>query len=186
MSDIDAVQGRIMAALDRIGKGLDALSADGGKADSTEAEKLRRELEDEKLANAQLEERVKALKQRLEEAEAASKDAARADAEAEAAHTEALRRLDNDLQALRHANQQLRENNAALREANTTGVVEPHLINKAMMAELEGLRAARASDRSEVDLVLAELDRLVRAGGQDAAPEEDDEATGEPMAKEDT
>ena len=185
MSDIDAVQGRIMVALDRIGQGLDTLSADSGEASSEETEKLRRDLEDEKLANAQLEERVKALRARLQKAEAASKAVAGADAGAQDAHAEALRRLDADLQALRHANQQLRDNNAALREANATGVVEPHLINKAMMAELEGLRAVRASDRTEVDAVLAELDRVVRAASQEAAAAGDGEKTAEPAAQED-
>lgn len=165
MSDIDAVQGRIMAALDKIGQGLDALPVDGGGASSEEMDALRQQLEDEKLANAQLEERVKVLNARLKEAEEAQAEAG----DAGAAHAEMLRKLDADLQALRHANQQLRDNNAALREANTTGVVEPHLINKAMMAELEGLRATRAADRAEVDAVLAELDKVVKSAGQDGS-----------------
>ncbi len=181
MSDIDAVQGRIMAALDRIGQGLDALSADSGETSSEETRKLQQNLEDEKLANAQLKERVKTLRARLEKAETA----ASVDAGAQDAHAEALRKLDADLQALRHVNQQLRDNNAALREANATGVVEPHLINKAMMAELEGLRAVRASDRTEVDAVLAELDKVVRAATQESAPVEDGEKTAEPAAQED-
>ncbi|QIE44704.1 hypothetical protein G5B38_03720 [Pseudohalocynthiibacter aestuariivivens] len=186
MSDIDAMQGRIMAALDRIGQGLDTLSADSGADGSAETEKLRRELEDEKLANAQLEERVKTLKARLQEAEEAAEQAAAvADSSAEEAHSEALRKLDADLQSLRHANQQLRDNNAALREANATGVVEPHLINKAMMAELEGLRVVRASDRTEVDAVLAELDKVVRAAGQEAAAATDDDTTAQPADQED-
>ncbi|RKF16977.1 hypothetical protein D6850_05470 [Roseovarius spongiae] len=167
MSEIDAMQGRIMAALDRIGQGLDALGPQGAPGPSDELEALRAQLEDEKLANAQLKERVKQLGARVKEAEERA-DAAVSDAQS-ASRAGALRSLDADLQALRHANQQLRDNNAALREANATGVVEPHLINKAMMAELEGLRAARAADRAEVEAVLKELDRLVASAGESGA-----------------
>ena len=72
-----------------------------------------------------------------------------------------MRKLDQDLQSLRKANQQLRDNNQALREANQSGVAEPHLINKSMLAELEGLRATRAADRDEVEAVLAELGQVI-------------------------
>lgn len=164
MSEIDAVQGRIMAALDRIAKGLDGLSPQTDAPDAEALEELRGQLEDEKLANAQLQERVKALNARTKAAEDAAEAAATqgaAAAEAEAERNGRLRKLDAELQSLRMANQQLRDNNAALREANETGVVEPHLINKAMMAELEGLRAARAADRAEMDVILAELDDAV-------------------------
>jgi len=172
MSEIDALQGRIMAALDRIGLGLDGLSAGGsGGAPAEELSELRQTLEDEKLANAQLEERVKALSTRVKEAEAANQAEAAERTGAEAARKEALHKMDTELQALRLANQQLRDNNAALREANTTGVVEPHLINKAMMAELAGLRAARASDQAEIELVLADLDDVIKTdSGADSAP----------------
>ncbi|WP_138933751.1 hypothetical protein [Roseovarius arcticus] len=157
MSDIDAMQSRIMAALDRIGQGLDGLGAVG---DADEVKTLRQEVEDEKLANAQLEERVKQLGARAREAEtalAAAGDADAAKAEESSARAKALKRIDSELSSLRHANQQLRENNTALREANAKGVAEPHLINKAMMAELDGLRASRAADRAEMDVILTEL-----------------------------
>ncbi len=163
MSDIEGLQSRIMAALDQIGQGIDGLDAGGGDIDT-----LRQELADEKLANAQLEERVKALKAKLAEAEAAGAKAGSADEERGAG----LRKLDAELQALRLANKHLRENNAALREANAEGVAEPHLINKAMMAELEGLRAVRASDRAEMDAVLAELDALVASAGDGSKMED--------------
>ncbi len=83
-----------------------------------------------------------------------------------------MRKLDGELQSLRKANEQLRDNNKALREANEAGVAEPHLINKSMLAELEGLRAARAADRAEADLVMADLERLISG----TAPSETSEA----------
>ncbi|PVA12078.1 hypothetical protein DC366_02355 [Pelagivirga sediminicola] len=178
MSDIDAMQGRIMAALDRIGQGLDGLTVDTG---DTEIEGLRQQLEDEALANAQLEERVKKLNERAraaEEAMRAAEEARTAETSGQAGREQervaALKRLDGELQSLRAANQQLRDNNKALREANAEGVAEPHLINKAMMAELDGLRAARAADRAEMDVLLVELGQITNgADAADAAAMED-------------
>ncbi|MCZ4352390.1 hypothetical protein O4H61_07660 [Roseovarius aestuarii] len=160
MSDINAMQGRIMAALERIGQGLDGLGPQASPDETGELKVLRQQLDDEQLANAQLEERVKSLSKRVKEAEEAA-ETARA---AETTRQDALRKLDRELQSMRRANQQLRDNNAALRQAGESGSVEAHLINKAMLAELEGLRAAQATDRAEMDVILAELGQI--AGGQ--------------------
>lgn len=148
MSDIDELQGRIAAALDRIGQGID-LRGQAGAADPEELAALRQELEDERIANEQLKERVKALKSRREGLEAeltAAQEAVRG-----------IETLDSELQGLREANDKLREINARLREANTAGVAEPDLINTAMLAELDGARAARAADRAEADAVYEAL-----------------------------
>lgn len=167
MSQIDELQSRITAALDRIGEGLEEITSGGGGA-AQELETLKQQLEDEKLACAQLEERLKRMKDRLEAAEAKA-------AQAVEGQRAEMQNLDSELQSLRRANQQLRENNAALREANTAGVSEPHLINKAMLAELEGLRAARSADRAETEVVMAELTRLIDgAGPQDSTEETED------------
>ena len=61
MSDIDALQSRISAALDRIGTGLDALS---NASNADDGRDLAAELEDEKTANAQLKERLRVLNQK--------------------------------------------------------------------------------------------------------------------------
>lgn len=162
MSDIEELQRRITVALDRIGSGLDGMLAGGG-ADPSELEALQQQLADEKLANEQLQERLKTVNARHQ----AQSEAAEA---AQAQQAEALRNLDADLQSLRKVNQQLRDNNQALREANEAGVAEPHLINKAMLAELEGLRASRAADRAEANAVMADLVQLI-----DDLPDTDDE-----------
>ncbi|KGM87073.1 hypothetical protein rosmuc_03376 [Roseovarius mucosus DSM 17069] len=158
MSQINELQARITAALDRIAQGLEGRPAAAPEtaADPEEVSRLRGQLEEEQLANAQLQERIKALHAKLDAVEGAQ--------------AESLRKLDADLQALRKANQQLRDNNQALRAAQVAGVVEPHLINKAMMAELEGLRAARGADRGEVEAVLAALGQVIAEAG--AAPEQ--------------
>ena len=150
MSEIDALQQRLTAAMDRIAAGTSALGAAQG-ADTAE---LQAALEDEKVANAQLTERVRKMSERQEEA------LAEARAASEATQTR-VAAMDLELQRLRKANDQLRESNAALRTANEEGVGEPHLINKALMAELEGLRAARAADVAEASSILGALGPLL-------------------------
>ena len=156
MSEIAELERRITSAMDRIARGLEGLGTGG---DAGEAAALRQALDDEKLVTAQLEERLRTLRQRQDEA------AARLTAELEDARS-TLARLDGEVQRLRKANAQLGENVARLREANAEGVAEPHLINKAMLAELEGLRAARAADVAEADAILSTLDNLLERPGQ--------------------
>ena len=163
MSDIDELQRRITAAIDRIAAGIEAVEARPTGADPAELDALRAErdaavadrdaaqkaLEEERLVTAQLEERIRKLKERHA--------TELAEAQAQMPSSDHLQRLDTDLQRLRKANDQLRQSNAALREANEEGVGEPHLINKAMLAELEGLRAARAADVAEATSIMAQL-----------------------------
>jgi len=272
MSQIEELQSRITAAMDRIGTGLSALST---AQDAAEQDDLKQALDDERTANAQLEERVKTLnaqladvpppvdnsqelealqaevellrnevgnqdekdalkaevarlKQEMEEAgntaalEAAESTAvletkiaglnselaalqtqldesaariaadntealtaeinnlkteleeAKAEIETEqptaepegngeelARQNETLVRLDTELQQLRHANESLRSANTALRDANAAGLGDAGLINSAMEAEIEGLRAAQASDQAQVNAVLAKLEPLL-------------------------
>ena len=162
MSNIEDLQSRITAAMERIGAGIETLAQrDTGGPDPGLAEAL----EEEKLANAQLKERLRALNQkhfdemeRLQSqiAAAGNLDQIREDMQIQG---QAMSRLDGDVQRLRQANDQLRASNAVLREANEEGVGEPHLINKAMLAELEGLHAARAADAAEAAAILAKLEK---------------------------
>ncbi len=227
MSQIEELQSRLSAAMDRIGAGVEALAARPAQPPQTEGEQPASELaallEDERMANAQLQERLKAVKARHEreiaELKAAAADDGRTDAlkeeverlraDLEAARDEArtlreeletaraelgqlqdaargerdsgaalqqevetLRRetesqaaamvqLDRDVQRVREANRQLREVNAALRKAAEEKVGDPDLVNKAMLAELEGLRAAHAADAAEAGAILARLDVLL-------------------------
>ena len=184
MTQIDDFQARIAAALDRIGAGVDVLterlSVAAEAAAAAEPETLAEPdpelvaaLEDERIANAQLEERLRALKKKHAAELEALQDSAGSDpakdAELEllrsevAKQSDMLAQFDQDLQRLRAANDQLRDVNAALRDANAEGVGEPHLINKAMLAELEGLRAARNADAAEADAILGKLEPLLAA-----------------------
>jgi len=161
MSEIDALQQRLTAAMDRIATGMNRLhSASGGDADT-----LRAALDDEKTANAQLQERVRKMSENQDSAVSQAK-AASEGAQARVAA------MDIELQRLRKANDQLRQSNAALRGANEEGVGEPHLINKAMLAELEGLRAVRAADVAEASGIIGALapllDQIEVQGEEDA------------------
>ena len=144
MSDIAALEQRLTAALDRIASGVDGLSQG---ADDAEVAALRAALDDEKTVNAQLEERVKTINKR----QADAIEAARVSTEAAEAR---VGQLDLELQRLRNANAQLRDTVDALRKANEANVGEPHLINKAMLTELEALRAERSADVAEASQII--------------------------------
>ena len=61
----------------------------------------------------------------------------------------------------------LRKTSTALREELTalraTDVPDAHLINRAMLAELEALRAERSAESAELAAILAELEPLTAA-----------------------
>ena len=166
MSELTEVEARLVSALDRIRDGVAGLTAPAPKAeepqiDPAQLSEMAAKLDEERTANAQLEERVKLLKERqdgkLTELEA-SVDAARARAA----------RMDRELQRLRQVNAELRDINGQLRDALSAGVSEPHLVNKAMLAELEALRATRSADAAEMDAILEELTPIIEKEASDA------------------
>jgi uncharacterized small protein (DUF1192 family) len=149
MSEIKDLENRLSAALDRLGA---ALSAPPVPADDPEKHRLAEALDAEKVVTHQLEARVAALH---EKAGVLEQEVARLKAD--------LAARDALTQQFRRVNAQLRQNNVALREANGRGMADAHLINRAMLAELESIRASRDADRAEIDAVLAELDPLLEA-----------------------
>ncbi|HKK97492.1 MAG TPA: hypothetical protein VJ928_04880 [Marivita sp.] len=171
MTQIDELQQRITAALDRVAQGVERMDAQAhavsptpeqAAVDPDEVERLKTALEDEKLANAQLEERVRKLHEtHQQDLEAARAEAAAAPVSAEPAVD--VTALDADLQRLKQANEMLRATNEDLRSALAENVGEPHLINKAMLAELEGLRAAHAVEVAETNAILTSLAPLLEA-----------------------
>jgi chromosome segregation ATPase len=176
MNQIEELQTRITAALERIQRGVEAraeaeaVRKDDDATDGAELATLRQELEDERLVTAQLEERIRVLHERLEEKEAALAAAQ----DGQGGQSETMTRLDADLQSLRAANAQLRESNAALRTAHAAGVADPDAINASLQAELDALRAARDADRDEVAAVLAEIDSAVAGAAPGAADQTED------------
>lgn len=153
MSEIEAFQSRIMAAMDRLAAGVENL----GPGSDGETEALKAALEQEKSTNAQLSERVRVLTERQEQALAAL-------AEKSKEVATRMQALDLEVQRLRGANGELRAVCEALREANEEGVGEPHLINRAMVAELDAMKAVRRSEIAEADEIIAALAPLLAAG----------------------
>ncbi len=171
MQEITELERRITAALDRIGRGLDNLPAGGAPATAaapmppmgetagveTGADAgantgpLQAALEEERIAVAQLQERLKAVKEK--------------ELVIQSQLTEKIEKLTRqldvqglELQRMRKTSITLREQLRVLREAQAAGSAEPHLINKAMLAELDALRATRLSEMAELDELAAALD----------------------------
>ncbi len=157
MQDITELEKRITSALERIGKGVDRLAAQPKPAASPAvsspaapvAEALRAQLEEEKSLTAQLQARLRAAKER----------------EAKGDLQEKLDRLTQELdvkglelQRMRRVNASLREQLEALRAAQAAGVTDASLINKAMLTELDALRATRLTEIAEMDDILAALE----------------------------
>jgi len=157
MSEISELERRITSALDRIRRGVDQLEGTAAPVpgpDMAELRALETRLDEERMVNAQLEERVRALKERQDNRLAAL-EAAVEDGRAK------LSGMDRDMQVLREANAELRDLTAQMRTALSDGVAEPELINRALMAELEALRATRAAELSEINAVLRELKPII-------------------------
>lgn len=152
MSEIDEFQTRIIGALERAGRALDQLGVPGDGEDSAA---LAAELEAERVANAQLEARVRAIKEKQETT------VARLEAEV-ATLREALERRDGTVQRMKTVNDELRASNQALREANAAGLAEPDLVNASLSTELAGLRERSATDRAELDEILSTLEPILK------------------------
>lgn len=150
-TDLAALEHRLAAAFDRIGRGLDRLT-ERPVADPADAG-LAAALEVERDANAQLSERLQRVKARGAEERVAL----------QARAGELARQLDvqaTELQRLKKTAAQLRDTLRLQTDAMVAGTSEPHLINRAMLTELEALRAIRLAEAAEVEAVMAELARL--------------------------
>ncbi|MBL9074893.1 hypothetical protein [Tabrizicola sp.] len=163
MQDITELEKRITTALERIGKGVDRLAAQPRQAAASAApaaapsdSALRAQLEEEKSLTAQLQARLRAAKDREAKGDLQEK----VDRLTQELDVQGL-----ELQRMRRVNASLREQLEALRTAAAAGATEPGLINKAMAAELEALRATRLSEMAEMDEILAALEpHLTEAG----------------------
>jgi chromosome segregation ATPase len=152
MQDIAELEQRITAALERIGKAMEQLGTQPRTTQPAPAASeagLRAQLEEEKALRAQLQERLRNLKDR----DAKTDLQARIDKLTQQLDVQGL-----ELQRMRRTNASLREQLASLQSAQAEAVTEPHLINKAMAAELEALRALRLTEMAEMDEILAALE----------------------------
>ncbi|NBT33585.1 MAG: hypothetical protein EBT13_17255 [Rhodobacteraceae bacterium] len=172
MTDIAELERRISAALDRIRKGVDQMGAshvaeapgnqdDAPSPDSGDSAwktariaQLEAQIADEKSVTAQLEERIRVLKDRQD-----------GQATQLAGQNEQVRdrlvQCEAEIEALRQTNADLRELTQKLRTAMEQGLANPELVNRALQAELDALRAVRAADAAELDAVIGELKPLI-------------------------
>ncbi len=166
MSEITELERRISAALDRIDKGVDALTripaaaspaatADPeAQARSEELTQLRAALEAERSSNAELTERVRALRERQDTAiSGLERRLARA--------TEQLDAQGLELRRMKKANAELMEVTRELRAGSADTASEADLLSRSMSAELEALRAERRAEAAEMEEILAALDPLI-------------------------
>ena len=159
MQEITELERRITAALERIGRGVEALGNQppasvpvpqgaGDMAFLTEA------LDEERMANAQLTERLRVVHDK-DEAEKVALVAARDTL------MEQVAAQSDELTRLRRSLDQVNDELADLRDLAERSVVEPEHINKAMLVELEALRSARASEAAEIAEIVAALNPLI-------------------------
>jgi hypothetical protein len=198
MTEIAEYERRISFALDRIGRGVEALLArpvaeppapepepepesDVGTeapaalpvaepvaeapaaagADPAELARLHEALDSEREANAQLSERVRAIREKQETTLSAMEKRL-------ATATKALETAQSEVNRLKRANLDLAEANQALIKAGNDPA--PHLINRAMQAELEALRAARAGEAAELAEILGTLAPLFATSAEETQP----------------
>jgi hypothetical protein len=164
MQEIAALEGRITAALERISKGVDRLTATPRpappipnppsvaatvQASASADAALRAQLEEEKALVAVLQEKLRNQKDREPKGDLQDK----IDRLTQQLDVQGL-----ELQRMRRTNTTLRDQLASLRQAQMAGVTEPQLINKSMLAELDALRALRLTEVAEMDEILAALE----------------------------
>ena len=159
MGQIADLEQRIASAFARIAAGVEALEAAPAAAPAREAGELaalQTALDEERMAHAQLAERLKMLRDQ----DAKSQTALTAEV---ATLTRQLDAQGLDVQRLSGTVAQLREELRRLREAAEQGMADPHLINRAMLAELEALRATRAAETTEMADIIAALTPILTA-----------------------
>ena len=157
MGQIEELQGRIATALDRISQGLDLQA--NTQVDVDEVETLQQALEDERVTAQQLEERNKALNDKIAALEADLADAqAQASQAADAGFPDVLEQFGATVAEVRQISQATRDENQTLRDAVAAGTSE---------TDLSSLRADRALDRAELQAILETLEAAL--GGSQPA-----------------
>jgi chromosome segregation ATPase len=169
MKELAELERRISTALTRIGDGLAALpdahaakavSAEPVADHSAELAELRGALDAERAARIAAEERLAAAVAST----AASGDAGRALALQEQVDrlTKLLDVQGLDLVRLRKTVGTLRESLQSLRSAQVATLPDTAAINRALLAEVDAMRAERQSEMAELDEIIAELDPLLQ------------------------
>ena len=162
MQSLVELEQRLSDALDRINSGITASHLQQSPAIALpNSDDLQTSLDEERMLSAQLNERLRATKEK--------------DTQAQAQLTAKIAQMSQQLDAqgaeltrMRSTNIQLREVLHILREAAAQGVSDPHVVNHAMQTELDALRASRMTEVAQMDEILAELAPLIEEVREDA------------------
>ena len=162
MQDLTELEQRLAIALDRIGTAIAGLPVEISAAEDPAANAdLQLALDEERMLCAQLNERLRAVKEK--------------DTQTQTQYGEKFehmaRQLDAqgaELKRMRNTNVQLREVLHILREAAAQGLADPQLVNRAILAELDALRATCLTEVAQMDEILAELAPLIEEVREDA------------------
>ena len=162
MQDLTELEQRLATALDRIGTAIDGLPLEVSPAEDPAANAdLQLALDEERMLCAQLNERLRAVKEK--------------DTQTQTQYGEKFEQMAQQLDAqgaelkrMRNTNVQLREVLHILREAAAQGLADPQLVNRVMLAELDALRATRLTEVAQMDEILAELAPLIEEVREDA------------------
>lgn len=174
MQDIAELERRITAALERIAVGLDhhidrhrsdaqagavALPDDPESGDraaefAAELARVTAALDEEQMANAQLAERLRVVRDKEARLRSGLEDQI----------ADLMRQLDAQGLELSRAHRTMVQQGGqlrSLREAAEAQVADPALINRTMEVEMEALRATRGAEVAELEDILAALDPLI-------------------------
>jgi hypothetical protein len=174
MQALVELERRISAALTRISDGLAALplaadrGADPSADHSAELDALRAELAAERAARAEVQANLDAALA----APAAGKDLGSDAGSSSGRVAELQEQVDRltklldvqglDLVRLRKTVGTLRESLQTLRTAQVATLPDTAAINRALLAEVDAMRAERQSEMAELDEIIAELDPLLQ------------------------
>jgi len=161
MQELTELELRLAKALDRLDAGLANLPEAAVKSVAAPGNDLQSDLDEERMLTAQLNERLRAVKEK--EAQSQLQSTAKLDQMSQLLDTQGA-----ELKRMRNTTVQLREVLRILREASAQGLSDPHLVNRAMLTELEALRATRHTEVAELDEILAELAPLIEEVREDA------------------
>ncbi|MEM9854127.1 MAG: hypothetical protein AAF841_06695 [Pseudomonadota bacterium] len=175
---ITEYEARLVAALGRIEKGLAAwpdqaepvelaspadqpAPAPAAEIEAGKLAALKEQLEEERTANAQLQQRVRQIRRKQDDR------VAKLEGELKAMQ-DRYEEVAREAVKLRRAEGGLRQALSDLQAGAAENAVDAHLINRAMMAELEALRAERTAEAREVAEVIAAIEPLVEEGSANA------------------
>lgn len=165
MQDFEEQERRLMAALGRLGSAMERLTEAPTAAQTEAADTLDSAAEVEIARLSQLLESARAdkaaLEARVEQAGARQAETLVTLQERSAGLAAQVEAQSADLQKLRQVNIQLREALRGLRGALSAGVADAQLINEALLAEVEEMRAARQVETNEIDALLRAVEPLV-------------------------